>query len=408
MCMKVCAVAIAAIASVCSYADQPTLDTPLGDVLGSTPLSEMQTIIAPFYNDTRQTVEDLANMEHLTTNVVQQIVTNLTFAGWTEPYSAWTNNWQSHLDLQPTQPVYNYSLGGWVFSMTNKLDGTTNSTQVIMNTPTFAVEMATEFSGGTIKFGRTGTPLYRNTLGIAMKDELNDFVTKEDVCGAVTNVYTIGYTDWEFSGAGVVPGVNYSISFAGAFLQGSDVQYRWNLLGNGTYLTYYQETNANPLSLSFVVNGQINATRRAITRNALGLARMEDLTNYVTHAELDAMDTSYFRMEGITNKNQSIQYVVNNSVTPWNLDIVIPSDGETKDWIVYVYSQTNATVRLPTDNNTITWWAPKDSVVNDIKPSTPTAFYFSQVAYKKFTINRQELTALALAETNKVPENVSQ
>ena len=157
-----------------------------------------------------------------------------------------------------------------------------------------------------------------------------------------------------------------------------------------------------------MVNGLINATRRAITRNALGLARMEDLTNYVTHAELDAMDTSYFRMEGITNKNQSIQYVVNNSVTPWNLDIVIPSDGETKDWIVYVYSQTNATVRLPTDNNTITWWAPKDSVVNDIKPSTPTAFYFSQVAYKKFTISRQELTALALAETNKVPENVSQ
>ena len=83
-------------------------------------------------------------------------------------------------------------------------------------------------------------------------------------------------------------------------------------------------------------------------------------------------------------------------------------DGETKDWIVYVYSATNATVRLPTDNNTITWWAQKDSVVNDIKPSTPTALYFSQVAYKMFTVSRQELTALALAETNKVPENVSQ
>ena len=390
-------------------ADLPTLDTPLGDVNGGTTLSEVQTVIAPFYNETMEAVENLKTREYISTNAVQAIVTNLSFAGWTEPYSAWTNNWPARpiQELQPTQPVYNYSLGGWVFSMTNSLSAT-NSTHVIMNTPTFAVEMMMEYGGGRISFGRTGTPLYRNTLGIAMKSELNDFVTKEDVCGAVTNVYTIGYTDWEFSGGGVVPGITYSISFAGAFLQGDGVQYKWNLLGNGTYLTYYQETNANPLSLSFVVNGQINATRRAITRNALGLARMEDLTNYVTHAELDAMDTSYFRMEGITNKNQSVQYVVNNSITPWNLDIVIPSDGETKDWIVYVYSQTNATIRLPTDNDTITWWAQKDSVVNDIKPSTPTAFYFSQVAYKKFTVSRQELTALALSETNKVPESVEQ
>ena len=136
-----------------------------------------------------------------------------------------------------------------------------------------------------------------------------------------------------------------------------------SVLANGPYLTQHQ-------SLQPATNYTDSAT------NAL-------------ETTIENMDTSYYRFTGITNVNQSVQYVhLNSSQT--TLSIEKPISGTTKDWIVYVVAETNVTVNLPPGN----FWCTTETVTNDIPQLTPTAFYFSQITEDTFCLGRQELTTI--------------
>ena len=57
--------------------------------------------------------------------------------------------------------------------------------------------------------------------------------------------------------------------------------------------------------------GTIDATRTPNVRNALGLARYSDVQ--ALDEKIETIDTSYYRVIGLTNKNQSVQYVSTDS-----------------------------------------------------------------------------------------------
>ena len=138
-----------------------------------------------------------------------------------------------------------------------------------------------------------------------------------------------------------------------------------------------------------MTGGTITAKRSEIRRNANGLAMYSDVQALDT--KLETMDTSYFRVVGITNKNQSVQYVyADTSVT--ELQIQMPESGMTKDWLVYVIAETNLVLKLPAAN----YWCQNESVTNDIPKLTPTAFYFSQITEDTFSIGRQELIPITV------------
>ena len=98
-------------------------------------------------------------------------------------------------------------------------------------------------------------------------------------------------------------------------------------------------------------------------------------------------DSSYIRTIGITNINQSVQYVNITDTVPSILSIQLPTDGRTKDWIVYVQCVTNVSITLPS----ATWWMADAAYTNDVPSDIPTAFYFSQIADGIFYLGRQEL-----------------
>ena len=109
-------------------------------------------------------------------------------------------------------------------------------------------------------------------------------------------------------------------------------------------------------------------------------------TNYTVSAIAEA-DTSYRRFTAVTNVNQTVQFVELDE-TQTSLAIELPSSGDTKDWLVYVYAATNATLSLPSG---VTWWTPDAANTNAIDAATPTALYFSQVSTNIFMFGRQTL-----------------
>lgn len=119
-------------------------------------------------------------------------------------------------------------------------------------------------------------------------------------------------------------------------------------------------------------------------------AEAQNATNAAEYAVATA-DTSYPRFTSATNLNQSVQYL---TVAPNNvLSIELPAGtAATKDWIVYAYFGAETALALPAAN----WWMADESYTNAIPASTPTAFYFSQVASNIFTISRQELKTITI------------
>lgn len=114
----------------------------------------------------------------------------------------------------------------------------------------------------------------------------------------------------------------------------------------------------------------------------------------VAMAAIADLDTSYRRYVGLTNVNQSVQYVATDSNTT-EIAILAPTSGDTKDWVVYVYPATNLTFALPTN---VTWWTSDAANTNEIPAATPTALYFSQVSDTIFLLGRQELIEIGGAE----------
>ena len=114
-----------------------------------------------------------------------------------------------------------------------------------------------------------------------------------------------------------------------------------------------------------------------------------DSTNY-TDSAISSADTSYPRFTTPTNLNQSVTYL---TTAPGGvLSIDLPSNGETKDWIVYAYFGSDTPLSLPAAN----WWMADEAYTNAIPADTPTAFYFSQVATGIFTLSRQELKTITI------------
>lgn len=84
-----------------------------------------------------------------------------------------------------------------------------------------------------------------------------------------------------------------------------------------------------------------------------------------------------------------MQFVTSVSETYEPLNIAIPTSGQCKDWLVYVYPATNMYVVLPP----ATYWMKSDSVTNDITGGKLTALYFSQVHPDGvYVVGRQEFS----------------
>ena len=206
---------------------------------------------------------------------------------------------------------------------------------------------------------------------------------------AVTNTVVVGYTDYAYSGD-VDPTVSYSITIA--MNEGNFTYTLWNSTTAaqlGTYVTNSMHATYVPFS---VQAGTIVAQCSEIRRNANGLAMYSDVQELSD--KIDAMDTSYFRTVGVTNKNQSVQYVYADQNVN-ELEILMPATGMTKDWIVYVLAATNVTLKLPPAN----YWCIDESVTNEISGLTPTALYFSQINDDTYCIGRQELVPVTVEDS---------
>ena len=135
--------------------------------------------------------------------------------------------------------------------------------------------------------------------------------------------------------------------------------------------------------------GSLNPVTSDGIKKALD-AEAQNATNAADYAVASA-DTSYPRFTSATNLNQSVQYLTSapNNV----LTIELPTgSAATKDWIVYAYFGVETPLVLPT----AIWWMADEAYTNAIPASTPTAFYFSQVADGIYTISRQELKSVEI------------
>ena len=203
----------------------------------------------------------------------------------------------------------------------------------------------------------------------------------------VTNTVTIGYTDWVYSG-NTTAGVAYTINVTES---GSDYVFT---LYNPSEIGSVTTNVLHPTRLEFTASG-IVAECTPIIRNVNGLAMYSDVQALET--KLDTMDTSYYRVVGITNKNQSVQFVETDANTT-SLQILMPESGMTKDWLVYVKALTNLTLVLPPAD----YWVVSESVTNEIPPLVPTALYFSQISDNTYSIGRQELIPITVLSQREI------
>lgn len=288
-------------------------------------------------------------------------------------------------ELARTNTVLN---GGPYLTQHQSLEPATNYTdtvalqakQYVDSQDSLVANSATNYSDKSIADFASTNSVFANAPYVQENTVTN---TVKDI---LTNTVVVGYTDWVYTGD-VEEGVKYSIT---SETSGSGYLFTlWNLTTGETLGTAADQA-LNPLTLTFAVSGgTITAKRSEIRRNANGLAMYSDVQALDT--KLETMDTSYFRVVGITNKNQSVQYVyADTSVT--ELQIQMPESGMTKDWLVYVIAETNLVLKLPAAN----YWCQNESVTNDIPKLTPTAFYFSQITEDTFSIGRQELIPITV------------
>jgi hypothetical protein len=145
----------------------------------------------------------------------------------------------------------------------------------------------------------------------------------------------------------------------------------------------------NAVELNFPEQGVVaTRTENPLIGYTLGSQTNEVLasTNGVADA-ISKVDTSYRRVYSLTNLNQTVQFIELDE-TQTSLAIELPTTGDTKDWLVYVYAATNATLTLPSG---VTWWTSDAANTNAIEAATPTALYFSQISTNIFMLGRQTM-----------------
>ena len=228
----------------------------------------------------------------------------------------------------------------------------TSLTPVYSQTPTFS--------------GWTCTPAMYNGHEVLVDVSQEDF--EEDV-------YTIVlYTEED----GLITG-GYDIDLD------SDTSFTW-VIGDVAYTATRTRTDIIGYTLGYQTNSVLAATNSLISAETA-----TNIADTVSAAAIASADTTYRRTIGITNLNQTVQYVNITDTAPTTLEISMPVNGVTKDWIVYVSSVTNVTLSLPS----ATWWMADAAYTNDVPPDTPTALWFSQVTDGIFILGRQELTEVS-------------
>lgn len=125
--------------------------------------------------------------------------------------------------------------------------------------------------------------------------------------------------------------------------------------------------------------------------NDAGYITAETATNIAESAVASA-DTTYRLTVGVTNLNQSVQYVALDDTTA-ELAIALPTGDGAKDWLVYVNAATDTTLILPA----ATWWMSDEAFTNAL-PAGLTALYFSQISTNGvYSLGRQEMTPITIA-----------
>ena len=172
-------------------------------------------------------------------------------------------------------------------------------------------------------------------------------------------------------------------------------------IGGGNYTTvndvvYIPSDNDgssdNPYAV--VLNSALVSTTNSIAKSLA--PTITNIASTVSSSAIASADTTYRRTIGLTNLNQSVQYVNITDTSPTTLAISMPTDGATKDWMVYVVSVTNVTLSLPA----ATYWMADTAYTNEVPPATPTALWFSQVTDGVFLLGRQELTPVSIEGGN--------
>ena len=205
----------------------------------------------------------------------------------------------------------------------------------------------------------------------------------------VTNAVP-SWSDWAYSGD-VTAGVTYNIISS---QNGGGYSFRLYDFATDTLLATAASLEEHPATILFsVTGGTITATRtRAYYSDVTAVdGKVNAVSNWVEN-----MDTSYFRTNVAvaaaatrvvcpSNQNQTVQYI-NAPSGVSTIEISLPKDGMTKDWLVYILATDEITLVLPPAN----YWATSESVTNKIEASTATALYFSQISDNIYSIGRQD------------------
>ena len=109
--------------------------------------------------------------------------------------------------------------------------------------------------------------------------------------------------------------------------------------------------------------------------------------------DIEDMDTSYLRFVGVTNVNQSVQFVTNVPNNVLNIELPVGS-ARTRDWVVYCNFETETPLVLPA----ATWWMADVAYTNAIPSNQPTALFFTQISSGVYMLSRQELTTVQVEE----------
>ncbi len=275
--------------------------------------------------------------------------------------------------------------------------------------PTQAVETVVyslDLAAATNDLHKSLAPTISNTVTKAYVESLGiesgvDAQTVTNMT-ALTPVYsqTPAFGEWVLSGNNVQTGFHV---VPGGYDPISG-KYGWRLVdGNGvmivdtlvpfdaTTLSFdgvnVTATRTRTDIIGYTLGTQTNSVLAA-TNSIISSSTITNIASTVSSNAIASADTTYRRTIGITNLNQSVQYVSITDPSPSTLAITMPTDGATKDWMVYVTAVTNVSLVLPS----ATWWMADVAYTNDVPPATPTAFYFSQVTDGIFILGRQELT----------------
>ena len=122
-----------------------------------------------------------------------------------------------------------------------------------------------------------------------------------------------------------------------------------------------------------------------------------EVSDRPTMSQVMSLDMSYRHFSEVTNINQSVQVITNAPNGTISIEVPIGDDA-TKDWLVYVFINTNAVLSLPQSN---LWYSAKSSYTNEIPANIMTALYFSQIGSNAYTFARQQMTPALVGTQNK-------